>query len=353
MKEDRAGIVDRIKQTEWHSDWSGPFSLFGLSLPTNVYFDGLEKHFGKGLSHVFVVFKNGVAFSRLPEDEYHELGEHLTERARDEGFLRTWARQFKELADVVVRETPAETAAFIAKFTDLLPHLQAYGAHSAATKVVFDVGFDKLSQETKELLEDSRKYSETFYKEDADRLEKAIDFIAEKSGYSHDEIYMLTYGELGHYQVSKTLPPHEELQGRWGNFGVYFTKEGALMLTAEEIAAIEEGRAGEAVQEISGRTAYKGRVVGKCRIVLDYKNAEIDEGDILVTGMTDPQFISLMKKAGAIVTDGGGMLSHAAIVARELKKPCIIGTKIATQVLKDGDFVEVDADNGVVRIVTN
>jgi len=58
-----------------------------------------------------------------------------------------------------------------------------------------------------------------------------------------------------------------------------------------------------------------------------------------------------MKKASAIVTDDGGITCHAAIVSRELGKPCIIGTKIATKVLHDGDLVEVDADNGVVRIL--
>ena len=58
-----------------------------------------------------------------------------------------------------------------------------------------------------------------------------------------------------------------------------------------------------------------------------------------------------MHKAGAFIIDAGGILSHAAIVARELKKPCVIGTKIAMNVLKDGQKVEVDADNGIVRIL--
>ena len=65
--------------------------------------------------------------------------------------------------------------------------------------------------------------------------------------------------------------------------------------------------------------------------------------------MTFPNFISAMEKAAAFVTDEGGILCHAAIVAREMKKPCIIGTKIATQVLKDGELVEVDASKGIVR----
>lgn len=65
--------------------------------------------------------------------------------------------------------------------------------------------------------------------------------------------------------------------------------------------------------------------------------------------MTSPKLMSALIRCGAIVTDEGGLTSHAAIVARELKKPCIVGTKIATDVLRDGDLVEVDADKGVVR----
>lgn len=57
------------------------------------------------------------------------------------------------------------------------------------------------------------------------------------------------------------------------------------------------------------------------------------------------------KKAAAIITDEGGLLSHAAIISREFKKPCIIGTKIATKVLKDGQKIEVDANKGIIRII--
>lgn len=56
-----------------------------------------------------------------------------------------------------------------------------------------------------------------------------------------------------------------------------------------------------------------------------------------------------MKKAAGFVTDAGGILSHAAIVARELKKPCVIGTQRATKILKDGDIIELDANKGIVK----
>lgn len=104
---------------------------------------------------------------------------------------------------------------------------------------------------------------------------------------------------------------------------------------------------------INGTVAYPGVVSGKVKIVSSFEGegVEFNDGDILVASHTSPNLTKIMKKAGAIVTDEGGVMSHTAIVAREMKKPCVIGTKIATQVLKDGDMVEVDADNGVVRII--
>ena len=67
--------------------------------------------------------------------------------------------------------------------------------------------------------------------------------------------------------------------------------------------------------------------------------------------MTDPDMVPAMKRAGAIVTDEGGITCHAAIVSRELQVPCIIATKIATKVFKNGDLVEVNATTGTIRML--
>lgn len=67
--------------------------------------------------------------------------------------------------------------------------------------------------------------------------------------------------------------------------------------------------------------------------------------------MTTPDYILPMKKAMGFITDEGGATCHAAIVAREMNKPCITSTKIATKVLKDGDRIEVNADKGIVKIL--
>jgi phosphohistidine swiveling domain-containing protein len=110
------------------------------------------------------------------------------------------------------------------------------------------------------------------------------------------------------------------------------------------------------IKEIKGNTAMQGKVVGKVLVFkwtdsMEEKIKQITDNSILVTGQTRPQIMPLISKCKAIITDEGGITSHAAIVSRELRTPCIIGTKIATQVLKDGDIVEVDADNGIVKIL--
>lgn len=105
-------------------------------------------------------------------------------------------------------------------------------------------------------------------------------------------------------------------------------------------------------QELTGQIAYKGKVQGKVRIILDAtKPHEFDEGDILVTGMTRPDYIPYIKKSAGFITDAGGILSHAAISAREFQKPCVIGTEVATKVLKEGQIVEIDAEKGVINII--
>lgn len=102
---------------------------------------------------------------------------------------------------------------------------------------------------------------------------------------------------------------------------------------------------------LSGRSAHAGVVKGKVRIVLpsQIKNAHFRTGEILVCDNTDIRYLPLMKKAGAIITNRGNILSHPAIISRELKKPCIVGTKNATSILKNGETVIVDANKGVVK----
>jgi phosphoenolpyruvate synthase/pyruvate phosphate dikinase len=105
-------------------------------------------------------------------------------------------------------------------------------------------------------------------------------------------------------------------------------------------------------KELKGQVGNRGAYTGPARIIMNtFDFHKMQTGDVLISTMTTPDFVVLMHKAGAIVTDIGGMLCHAAIVSREINKPCVIGTKFATKIFKDGDMVEVDADKGVVKII--
>jgi len=102
---------------------------------------------------------------------------------------------------------------------------------------------------------------------------------------------------------------------------------------------------------IRGIGASSGKVRGRVVIVSPshLKKVNFAPHSILICDNTDVRYLPLMRLAGAIVTNRGGILSHAAIISRELKKPCVIGTKIATQVFKNGDLVEVEANKGVIK----
>jgi len=103
---------------------------------------------------------------------------------------------------------------------------------------------------------------------------------------------------------------------------------------------------------ITGRTAYPGKVSGRVRILLSRKDiGRFVKGEILVTISSNPEFMPAIKKSKAIIADEGGVACHASIISREFKIPCVIGTEIATHILKDGDLVEVYADKGIIKIL--
>ena len=129
------------------------------------------------------------------------------------------------------------------------------------------------------------------------------------------------------------------------NFVSCIAHNGKYEFLNEEVVKVKQNLD---VDEVKGNIAYKGKV----KVVMGVKDlSKVQNGDILVTQMTFPAFISAMEKAAAFVTNEGGITCHAAIVSREMKKPCVIATKIATKVFKDNDVVEVDAENGIVKKV--
>lgn len=184
-----------------------------------------------------------------------------------------------------------------------------------------------------------------------------LEEIGKRINISLHELKYMTSTELLLLLEGKITISGKELQQRIKNCVYYWNKdEFECIIDKGEIEQlkkiIQKKEDYSMIKELKGLCASSGKAKGKVKIITSATECgKVEKGDILVAVMTRPDYITGMKKAAAIVTNEGGVTCHAAIVSRELNIPCIIGTKIATEVLKEGMVVEVDANIGVVRIL--
>ena len=107
-------------------------------------------------------------------------------------------------------------------------------------------------------------------------------------------------------------------------------------------------------EEVTGTVANQGKISGEAVLVLSTKDfdkikSKENKNLILIAHELTPDYTPILESVNGVISDVGGITSHAAIITRELNKPCIIGTEIATKVFKDGDFIKLDAIKGVVK----
>ncbi|MBS3135883.1 hypothetical protein J4401_02890 [Candidatus Woesearchaeota archaeon] len=187
---------------------------------------------------------------------------------------------------------------------------------------------------------------------------KLLREIARRIDISENDVQYITRKEINDFfEKGFSIEKCEISKRREGCVYVIIKKQGPFILAGKEAKEFEENYLagntdGQSI--IRGMTAFPGIRSGKVKVLVYGKNMvrqveDMQNGDILITGNTRPDMIFAMKKASAIVTDEGGICSHAALVSRELKIPCIVGTRDATRMFKDGDIVEVNASEGIVR----
>jgi phosphohistidine swiveling domain-containing protein len=184
-------------------------------------------------------------------------------------------------------------------------------------------------------------------------LEKIWKAASEISGIG--ELNYFTYftaDELSSLFNGGKIPSKEEIEKR-KTFCTFYDDKGNIIFNYDCSFLDKIGIKKEEMpldDKITGNISFKGLVVGTVKIVnKPVDMAKFNDGDIVVSINTSPNIMPVLRKCKAIITDEGGLMCHASIISRELKIPTIVGTKIATKWLKDGDLVEVDADNGIVR----
>ncbi|PIZ52205.1 hypothetical protein COY27_01015 [Candidatus Woesearchaeota archaeon CG_4_10_14_0_2_um_filter_33_13] len=173
---------------------------------------------------------------------------------------------------------------------------------------------------------------------------KVANELVTRTPLTAEEFYFLLPSELNTEHLNQDFK--EELQKRAKSFTLV-NLQGEIYSTTKKVS-LEKDK--ENINAVNGTPASLGKVIGKARICKNISQiGKVEQGDILIVPMTRPEYVPAMKKAIAIVTDEGGLTCHAAVIARELGKPCVIGTRIATKVFKDNDMLEVNANHGIVR----
>ncbi len=173
--------------------------------------------------------------------------------------------------------------------------------------------------------------------------------LANISGIREEQIVFCTESEIQTALACGKLPPSDELASREENGFSIELNDGQLVTRTLPKLSIQRSKSVPVI--LTGETGNLGTANGASRIVHSAPDCNsLKFGEILVTGMTTPDFVSALEKCGAIVTDEGGILCHAAVVSRELNVPCVIGTGDATERLSDGQYIDIIAlsQGGVV-----
>lgn len=190
-------------------------------------------------------------------------------------------------------------------------------------------------------------------------LKPVLNSLAAKLNLSFDAVLHMTYEEIATSLSQGVLSDSikDLIIDRLNNGYAYLiAPKASYLVTGNDVDTLHHlvipKTEEEKITQFKGQIAFKGKVIGIARVILDRRDSkDLKEGEILVTTMTSPEFVPAMKLSAGIITNEGGVLCHAAIMSRELRKPCIIGTKMATDAIKTGQKVELDADTGIITLL--
>lgn len=357
-------LIKNIKKQKWIKRWAGSYTFTSCSYWAPQYDKILNKFLGIGFKTSLFIHREGIVTFLLNIDELDTFGKTLAKKAEQNPEfaidilkkLKDNTTQIMMIMQELEGKIPTQK-----QYQNFLIYFEKHLAYHNFMKKTVDYMDVNVLDNLINYFKDARFYSEPVYSRSEIFFRELAKAIAKKEKLDAELLTCLTQQELETYFKTTKLPEQSILKDRFKASVLLFDDGKLNIITGNDVNKIEYAiheviqHLGDNQQNIlKGTIAFPGKVKGIARIVPDpFNPGKFNEGDILITGMTRPEFLPLMKKASAIVTDVGGMLCHAALVSRELRKPCIVGTKIATQMFKDGELIDVDANKGVVKKVKN
>jgi len=331
--------------------WSAQLSPLMATLLAECYTKQIRKNFKIGFDKD-IIFSNGVkSVCYLNTDDREKFAKVMIKKfGQNQKGINELCKTIKSKADFIknlCKKTQLKPTA--QNYYELKKLFLDYNIYHITPRHLADFSEPKKIQKYLKQLSEARTYVEKIHYEVDQYLSNILSSLLKTK---KNEILQYTFSDIENALNGDKLIKLKEVKNLT-DFCAISTKDSFTKLNKDDAETLYNNiTTATETSELKGTIAYSGVTRGKVRIILDPSKTKLfNEGDILVAEMTRPEYVPFMDKASAVVTDGGGALCHAAIIARELKKPCIIGTKIATQILHDGDLVEVDANNGVVRIV--
>jgi len=321
--------------------------MFSTWLFCQEFVHSCKEIFGYGYNKIIIKYVQGMATAYRRKEENDFFSKTVANKfAKNPKLLEATITELRETIDKIREYMELSPGSFLKEYYEFKKYhwkmAPLYMGIAWAAEFIDEIYPEKKKRaEVFEKLQEARKFSEKIYHPLEEFVQKVLAYIA-KGNYGI-EIRGVTTPEFEEYLETKKLPDKEILKSRFESSILIAEKENRFVDFAPEIDFKE-------TNEIKGKGVGNGKVIGKVRVAFNLEEAKkTQEGEIIVTTMTRPEWIVYMKKSAGFITDAGGILAHAAIVARELNKPCIVGTNNASEILKDGDLVEVDAENGVVR----
>jgi phosphohistidine swiveling domain-containing protein len=306
-----------------------------------------------------IISRKGFSYCYIRTEARNDFSLRQIERHMKDGSASGFCQILKDKTDHIIsflRRLKSEETLKKEEFEKLISLFYGYLEYYITPRQVIDYMDYELVTKTFNDLKEARIYIEPFFGILEDTLIHILKKIGRIESLNYEYLSCLLVGELQYYLNTGKLPDEKILKKRFEACALVYIDRRCICITdMETIDGLEKIDLHQTdANHLKGTAAFKGKAQGTARIVYDpLKHQIFNEGDVLITGMTRPDYLPLMKKSSAIITDVGGLLCHAAIVAREIGKPCIIGTKFATKVLKDGDYIEVDANNGIVKKINS
>lgn len=166
-----------------------------------------------------------------------------------------------------------------------------------------------------------------------------------------EDVYYLTFEEFREVVRTKK-PDHQIISKREEEFKLFEKLTPPRVITSDgEIIIGKYRREGLPADAIVGLAVSSGVIEGRARVILSMEDADLEDGDILVTSFTDPSWTPLFVSIKGLVTEVGGLMTHGAVIAREYGLPAVVGVQNATSLIKDGQRIRVHGTEGYVEIL--